>query len=210
MSAAYAYALPRVPAVTAWVTSSAKGINAVPGLGIVVVRRAWAERQARVRAEPGPRGAVWYLDVIEEYASQYEMRRPRFAQSLPLYAALDGACAQWWGTGDGVAEGAVPAPMLAHQARIQRQLTRIVAAVEELYPPILPQMWGAGVVRNLRLPTGRRYEEFAQAMRRRGYFLLCGVPDDDSHVQASTMGSVTDDEVAGLIAALRAEHGGAR
>ncbi len=42
------------------------------------------------------------------------------------------------------------------------------------------------------------YPSFAKTMQAKGYYLLYGIPGDDTHFQLSTIGDLTDDHVSGI------------
>lgn len=187
ISAAFAYPV-NFDACDFVVASSAKGINSVAGLGIVFgdisLLDAWSGMD-RVGQE--------YLDLVGEYYQQQYEHRPLYAQSIPLHSALHGACHFLTTIG-----------MSAHFARIQRQMQMVIAGLGE-HNLVLPPQYSGNVAVNFKLPVNRRYTEFARAMEERGFFLLCGIPGDETHYQVSTLGSVSDDEVAALIRAIHEE-----
>jgi 2-aminoethylphosphonate-pyruvate transaminase len=171
------------------VTSSAKAVMAAPGLGIVFVRRAAiaALKQAR-----GDGATSYYLDVIAECERQSTDHQPRFAQPVALFAALHAACAHLRHVG-----------IDAHMARIQRQMDIVAGHLASMgLHPLLPRERLSWIAVNFSLPAGVSYTEFTQKMQLEGYFLLYGVPGDQSHFQVSTIGDLTDDDVAGLCRAL--------
>jgi 2-aminoethylphosphonate-pyruvate transaminase len=181
-----AYALPlELAELDLAVASSAKGIMAVPGVGMVFVRLAALPALAAA-ARPS-----YYLDLVEETRVQRQKRQPRFAQPVALHAALHAACLHLETVGIG-----------AHQARIQRQMRRVTDGLAGLgRAPLLPPASSSGVAVNFDLPPGLVYADFAARMEALGYFLLYGVPGDASHFQVSTMGDLTDGEVTGLVGA---------
>ena len=169
------------------VASSAKGIMAVPGLGIVFVKRAALPRLERAAR---PRG--YYLDVLAEGRRQQAEREPRFAQPVALHAALHAACRHLAAIG-----------VDQHFARIQRQMDTVAAHLARLgLRPLLDRAHLSWIAVNFELPAGLRYPDFAARMQAEGYFVLYGVPGDDRHFQVSTIGHLTDDDVAGLGRAL--------
>jgi 2-aminoethylphosphonate-pyruvate transaminase len=173
------------------VTSSAKAVMAAPGLGIVFVRRAAiaALKQAR---DGGDRGMSYYLDVIAECERQASDHQPRFAQPVALFAALHAACAHLKDVG-----------IDAHMARIQRQMDTIAAHLASLgLGPLLPRERLSWIAVNFGLPAGMTYSELTHKMQAEGYFLLYGVPGNQSHFQVSTIGDLSDDDVAGMCRAL--------
>ncbi len=168
------------------VTSSAKAIMGVPGLGIVFVRLASLPALAAA-----PRSG-YYLDLCAETRAQMDKRQPRFAQPVALHAALHGACLHLERIG-----------VDAHMARIQRQMAQIIDALASIgIRPQLAAEHRSNVAVNFDLPAGVRYPEFARQMEEQGYYLLYGIPGDTSHFQVSTIGDLCDDHVAGLSTAL--------
>jgi aspartate aminotransferase-like enzyme len=178
-----AYALPvELRHVDIAVASSAKGIMAVPGLGIVFVRDgAWS---------PGRDGV--YLDLHAEALVQRRDRQPRFAQPVALHAALHAACLHLREIG-----------LAAHHARIQRQMAVLVDHLETLgCPARLAPAHRSNVAVNFDLPPGLDYPTFAAALEANGCYALYGIPGDASHFQLSTMGDLADTDVAHLCQAL--------
>jgi 2-aminoethylphosphonate-pyruvate transaminase len=169
------------------VTSSAKAVMAAPGLGIVFVRRAAIPALKAVRGR-----SSYYLDIIAECERQAAEQQPRFAQPVALFAALHAACAHLIEVGIDV-----------HMARIQRQMDHIAHHLAGMgLRPLLPRDRLSWIAVNFALPAGVTYSEFTQKMQSEGYFLLYGVPGDQSHFQVSTIGDLTDDDVAGMCRAL--------
>lgn len=182
VSAAFAYPLALSP--FDFVTlSSAKAVGSFPGLGIVMTR---PERMV-----PEVRDTL-YLDLGEEYRQQAGQHRPQFAQSVPLWSALHGALEYLTMYG-------IP----AHYDRITRQMDKVIEGLG--LPLVLDPTFSAKTVVNFRLPPGRFYTEFAKAMFERGFYLLCGIPGDETHFQVSTMGALVEHEVEALVHAVREE-----
>ncbi|MBI5487494.1 MAG: alanine--glyoxylate aminotransferase family protein [Deltaproteobacteria bacterium] len=188
VSAAYAYPLDLEAAgLDLAVTSSAKALMAVPGIGIVFTRLEAAERLA---AMPAPGG--YYLDLMAEFAKQRRDGQPRFAQPVALHAALHAACLHLKRVG-----------IVNHFARIRRQMEDLEACLGRMgLRPLLPAAYRSGVVVNFDLPRGMEYPEFSNRMEAEGYYLLYGIPGDHSHFQVSTIGDLSDEDVAGLEQAL--------
>jgi 2-aminoethylphosphonate-pyruvate transaminase len=194
ISAAFAYPLDLEGAgIDFAVASSAKGLMAVPGLGIVFVRIEAAERLLGL-----PPAAGYYLDVLSEFEMQRRTGQPRFAQPVALHAALHAACEHLEQVG-----------IERHFGRIRRQMAEIERFLGGLgIVPRLPADRRSGVVVNFDLPRGIGYAEFSERMEEEGYYLLYGIPGDGSHFQVSTMGDLTDEHVAGLRRALGRVLGG--
>ena len=166
------------------VTSSAKAIMAAPGLGIVFVRL--AALPALDAAASGRRS--YYLDVIAECKRQRAEHQPRFAQPVALHAALHAACLHLLEVG-----------IEQHMARIQRQMDTVAAHLAGLgLKPLLRRDYLSWIAVNFELPPGMKYSEFAPRMQEEGYFLLYGVPGNETHFQVSTIGDLSDADVAGL------------
>lgn len=166
------------------VTSSAKAIMGAPGLGIVFTRL--AALPALDAAATGRRS--YYLDVVAECKRQMAEHQPRFAQPVALHAALHAACRHLLAIG-----------IDAHMARIQRQMDTVAAHLAKMgLSPLLRRDYLSWIAVNFELPPGMKYSEFAPRMQEEGYFLLYGVPGNESHFQVSTIGDLTDDDVAGL------------
>ncbi len=168
------------------VTSSAKAIMAVAGLGIVMVRKASLPALKAAKATGGPRS--YYLDIVAETERQMAEHQPRFAQPVPLFAALHAACRNMKQIGIG-----------NHMARIQRQMDVVAKHLAQYgCTPLLPRERLSWIAVNFSLPPGMKYSEFAPRMQAEGYFLLYGVPGNETHFQVSTIGDLTDADVAGL------------
>jgi aspartate aminotransferase-like enzyme len=170
------------------VSSSAKAIMAAPGLGIVFCKR--SALPALEKARSGSRS--YYLDIVAECRRQEAEHQPRFAQPVALHAALHAACKHLQAIG-----------IEAHMARIQRQMDTVAdhLAGMGLYP-LLPREGLSWIAVNFELPPTMKYSELAPRMQEEGYFLLYGVPGNESHFQVSTIGDLSDDDVAGLCRAL--------
>jgi 2-aminoethylphosphonate-pyruvate transaminase len=190
ISSAYAYPIDieasQIDLVTA---SSAKAIQAAPGLGIVFVNKASIAQLDAARASK-PRG--YYLDVVAEYKRQATERQPRFAQPVVLHAALRAACDHLLEVG-----------IANHMARIQRQMASLVDHLAAMdIRPLLDPSYGSNIAVNFRLPVGLPYSSFSKQMEERGYYCLYGIPGDQSHFQLSTIGHLTDDDIQGAKLAL--------
>jgi len=188
ISSAYAYAIDieksHVDLVTA---SSAKAIMAAPGLGVVFVKKASIPT---FKAVARPRG--YYLDVIAECERQAADLQPRFAQPVALHAALHAACVHLREVG-----------IANHMARIQRQMATLIDHLAKLdIHPLLNEAFRSNIAVNFRLPVGLPYSTFSKQMESRGYFVLYGIPGDQSHFQLSTIGNLTDEDIRGATAAL--------
>lgn len=173
------------------VTSSAKAVMSAPGLGIVIARRdALAKLKA---AKAGGNGhSSYYLDVIAECERQGVDNQTRFAQPVALFAALHAACAHLRKVG-----------IDAHMARIQRQMDRIADHLAQMgLRPLLPRERLSWIAVNFGLPAGVTYSELTSKLQAEGYFVLYGVPGDQSHFQVSTIGDLSDEDVEGLCRAL--------
>ena len=168
--------------------SSAKAIMAAPGLGIVFTRIA---SLPALKAAGKPHG--YYLDVVAECEKQRAEQQPRFAQPVVLHAALRAACLHLEEVG-----------IAAHHARIQRQMRTLIDFLATLgVEPLLDERYRSNIAVNFRLPPGLPYRDFALRMEELGYYCLYGIPGDQSHFQLSTIGHLTDGDIAGVTAALR-------
>ena len=162
------------------VTSSAKALMAVPGIGIVFARSASVDKLGR--------GRSYYLDLVAELDKQKKGNETRFAQPVALHAALHAAC---------VHMSEIGGP--AHMQRIQRQMRALTEHLATLgVAPLLDEKHRSNVAVNFRLPAGLDYPTFARRMEDEGYYLLYGIPGDMTHFQVSTIGDLTDEHVVGL------------
>ncbi len=195
ISAAYAYPIDIEAAeLDLTVTSSAKAIQAVAGIGIVFVKLATLPvlaAHARVSQ---------YFDLVAETEKQRKGHETRFAQPVHLHAALRAACDHLKRLG-----------IANHHARIRRQMQTIhdhlaAMGVKSQLDPA-HRSW---VAVNFRLPAGLEYPEFAQRMEAEGYYLLYGIPGDMTHFQISTIGDLGDEHVAGILRAFDKVLGRAR
>jgi 2-aminoethylphosphonate-pyruvate transaminase len=191
ISSAFAYPLDLEAAqLDLAVTSSAKAIMAAPGLGIVIARKDSLATLKAARAGSGP--SSYYLDVIAECERQAVDNQTRFAQPVALFAALHAACALVRKIG-----------IDAHMARIQRQMDRIADHLARMgLRPLLPRERLSWIAVNFGLPAGITYSELTAKLQAEGYFVLYGVPGDQSHFQVSTIGDLGDEDVDGLCRAL--------
>lgn len=186
VSHAFAYPLDLEAArIDLAVTSSAKALMGVPGLGIVFTRLA-----AVSRLGSSPRS--YYLDLRAELEAQRRGHQPRFAQPVALHAALHAACKHLRCIG-----------IEAHMRRIRSQMDELVQHLETLgVPAVLDPAHRSWVAVNFRLPAGLTYPAFAAQMEAEGYYLLYGIPGDHGHFQLSTLGDLEPQQVAGLKEAL--------
>lgn len=193
ISSAFAYPIDLEEAgVDLAVASSAKALMAAPGIGIIIARRAAIETLRPL----APRG--YYLDVVAEHDKQSQERQPRFAQPVALHAGVWAAVRHLSAIG-----------IERHMERIHRQLEAVRAHLETLdVAPMAEEAHRSGVVLNFRLPVQIRYPEFAARMAAEGYYLLYGIPGDESHFQVSTIGDLAEEHVLGLNEALARVLGG--
>ena len=184
VSSSYAYPIDLEAAqLDLAVASSAKALMAAPGIGIVLVRVDSA-RALVARRRPGS----YYLDVLAEFARQRDTMQPRFAQPVVLHAAMRAACIHLKRVG-----------IENHMQRIRRQLDSLAASLASLgVERLLEPAYSGGIAVNFRLPAHMPYAAFSQNMQKRGYFLLYGIPGDQSHFQVSTIGDLTDQHIAGI------------
>ena len=189
ISSAYAYPIDLEASQLDLVTaSSAKAIMAAPGLGVVFTRVASVPA---LKAARKPHG--YYLDVVSELEKQRAEQQPRFAQPVVLHAALRAACLHLEEVG-----------IAAHHARIQRQMRTLIDFLATLdIRPLLDERYRSNIAVNFRLPPGLPYRDFAARMEELGFYCLYGIPGDQSHFQLSTIGHLTDADIAGVTAALR-------
>lgn len=188
ISSAYGYPIDiEASGVDLVTASSAKAIMAAPGLAITFVRKASVPA---IKAAGQPRG--YYADVVAEYEKQMKDRQPRFAQPVVLHAALHAACLHL-----------LEAGIDAHMARIQRQMQMLIDHLAKLgVHPLLDAKFRSNVAVNFRLPVGLPYSSFATRMEERGFYVLYGIPGDQSHFQLSTIGDLSDDQIRACQAAL--------
>lgn len=188
VSHAFAYPLDlEAAALDLAVTSSAKALMGVPGLGIVFTRLASVPRLA-APARP----ESYYLDLLAELQVQRREHQPRFAQPVALYAALYAACKHLRRVG-----------IEAHMHRIRSQMNDLAAHLESLgVAAQLEPAHRSWIAVNFRLPAGLTYPAFAERMQSEGYYLLYGIPGDHGHFQLSTIGDLQPSQVAGLKLAL--------
>jgi len=195
VSAAYAYPIDiEAAGIDLAVTSSAKAIQGVPGIGIVFVKLATLPVLAQHKR------TNYYFDLVAETDKQRKELQTRFAQPVALHAALRAACDHMKQVG-----------IANHFARIQRQMKTIAdhLATMGLHAQLDPAH-RSNVAVNFKLPAGLEYPEFAQRMEAEGYYLLYGIPGDMTHFQISTIGDLTDEHVAGICRAFDKVLGRAR
>jgi len=170
------------------VASSAKAIMAAPGIGIVFMRHQVAEELAR----RGDGTRSYYLDLLAEYQRQRADAQPRFAQPVALHAALRAACIHLHRVSvDG------------HMRRIRSQMDQLIEHLAGLgVASLLDPAHRSGIAVNFRLPSSLGYREFARRMEGQGYFVLYGIPGDETSFQLSTIGHLEDSEIAGARRAL--------
>lgn len=186
VSSAYAYPIDvEAAGLDLAVTSSAKAIMGVPGLGITFVKL------ASLPALAAGHRPSYYADIVAETKKQQAEQQPRFAQPVALHAALNAACVHLDRVGIAI-----------HHARIRRQMDAIAAHLATLgIQPMLDPAHRSWITVNFRLPPSIDYPTFARRAQEEGYYLLYGIPGDSTHFQVSTIGDLEDSHVAGLNAA---------
>ena len=186
VSAAYAYPIDLEAAgLDLAVTSSAKAIQGVPGIGIVFVKLATLPLLAAHKR------TNYYFDLVAETEKQRKDLQTRFAQPVALHAALRAACDHLKQIG-----------ITNHYARIQRQMQVIHDHLARLgVAAQLDPAHRSNVAVNFKLPAGLEYPEFASRMEAEGFYLLYGIPGDLTHFQISTIGDLSDEHVAGILRA---------
>lgn len=188
VSSSYAYPLDLEAAqIDIAISSSAKAIQAIAGLAIVFVKL-----DALPVLQRGRQSRGYYLDLVAELEKQRSEHQTRFAQPVGLHAALHAACLHMSEVG-----------IANHMARIRRQLHDIAAHLEAMdVHAMLEPDYRSWIAVNFRLPGILSYAQFSRRMIDEGYFVLYGIPGDSSHFQISTIGHLTDANVAGLGKAL--------
>ena len=185
VSSSYAYPLDlEASQIDLAISSSAKAIQAIAGLGIVFVKL-----DALPALKRGRQSAGYYLDLVAELEKQRSEHQTRFAQPVGLHAALHAACLNMKKVG-----------IDNHMARIRRQLHDVAAHLEAMdVKALLAPDYRSWIAVNFRLPANLSYEHFSRQMIDQGYFVLYGIPGDSTHFQISTIGHLTDADVAGLL-----------
>jgi len=195
VSAAYAYPIDiEAAGLDLAVTSSAKAIQGVPGIGIVFVKLATLPTLAAHKR------SNYYFDLVAETDKQRKELQTRFAQPVALHAALRAACDHMKQVG-----------IANHYARIRRQMQTIHDHLASMgVPAQLDPAHRSWVALNFKLPAGLEYPEFARRMEDEGFYLLYGIPGDMTHFQISTIGDLDDEHVAGILRAFDKVLGRAR
>jgi aspartate aminotransferase-like enzyme len=195
VSAAYAYPIDiEAAGLDLAVTSSAKAIQGVAGIGIVFVKL------ASLPALAAHKRASYYFDLVAETDKQRKEQQTRFAQPVALHAALRAACDHLKQIG-----------IANHFARIQRQMKTIHDHLASLgVAAQLDPAYRSNVAVNFKLPAGLEYPEFAARMEAEGFYLLYGIPGDLTHFQISTIGDLTDEHVGQILRAFDKILGRAR
>lgn len=193
VSSSYAYPIDLEAAgVDLAVASSAKALMAAPGLGVVFVKLA---SLPVLQATQKCRG--YYLDIVSETEKQRSQMQPRFAQPVVLHAAVRAACIHMKNVG-----------IDRHMARIQDQMQRLITHLDGLgMPPILEAAYRSNIAVNFRLPETVPYSAFATKMQAEGFYVLYGIPGDQTHFQLSTIGDLSDQHVDSLTQALTRLYG---
>lgn len=183
ISSSYAYPIDiEAAGLDIAVSSSAKALQAAPGLGIVFVDLETLPALRR-GARPG-----YYLDLVAELDKQHAEHQPRFAQPVALHAAVRAAC-----------ENLTEIGIDQHMARIRRQMNALIEHLGTLgVEPMLAAPYRSGVAVNFRLPRSMGYGNFSARMVDEGFFLLYGIPGDDSHFQLSTIGDLSDEHIVAI------------
>ena len=187
ISSAYAYPVDlEGSGIDLATASSAKAMQAVPGIGVLFVKLATLPRLRQVTRRN------YYLDIVAETDKQKTEFQTRFAQPVALHAAIRAAL-------DNLKEIGIA----RHFARIRRQMDAVHDHLAGMgIASLLDPVYRSWIAVNFRLPSGRTYQEFSRHMSEEGYFLLYGIPGDDTHFQVSTIGDLSDDHVSGLCSSL--------
>ena len=89
--------------------------------------------------------------------------------------------------------------------RIQRQMRELVDHLAGLgVASLLEPAYRSWIAVNFRLPASLGYREFARRMESHGFFVLYGIPGDETSFQLSTIGHLSDGDVDGARRALTA------
>jgi 2-aminoethylphosphonate-pyruvate transaminase len=170
-----------------WVAGSAsKNIESMPGLSFVCSRH---DRFLALAAVPA---RAFYLDLYRNYQAQ-EQAAPAFTPGVPAFYALDVALDLLLGEG-------VTARAKRYLALAELLRAGLIAAGLEL---LLPAADRANSLTVVRLPAGVSYRQLHDAMRADGFVIYAA----QEHLardffRVSTMGRVTEADVAGFLGAL--------
>lgn len=183
ISSSYAYPIDiEAAGLDIAVSSSAKALQAAPGIGIVFVK---LDVLAALRTQ---RSGGYYLDLVAELDKQRAESQPRFAQPVALHAAMRAACMNLRAVG-----------IDAHMARIRSQMDALVSHLADLgVESMLEPAYRSWIAVNFRLPAGETYGNFSSRMVQEGYFVLYGIPGDDTHFQLSTIGDLKTEHIDGV------------
>jgi 2-aminoethylphosphonate-pyruvate transaminase len=171
-----------------WIAGSAsKNIESMPGLSFVCGRHDGFVALAAVPAR------AFYLDLYRNYRAQ-EQAAPAFTPGVPAFYALDVALDLL--LGEGVTARAKRYLTLAEQLR-----AGLTAAGLEL---LLPAAERANSLTVVRLPAGVSYRQLHDALRADGFVIYAAQEHlAKDFFRVSTMGRITEADVADFLAALR-------
>lgn len=163
-------------------SSSAKALRAAPGIGIAFVKLDSIPAMRRTRA------GNYYLDILSELEKQRAESQPRFAQPVALHAAMRAACMNLNEIG-----------IEAHHRRIRSQMDTLIEQLSILgVDSMLDPAHRSWIAVNFRLPGSISYGNFSSRMIEEGYFVLYGIPGDDTHFQLSTIGDLSTEHIDGI------------
>ncbi|MEJ8568509.1 aminotransferase class V-fold PLP-dependent enzyme [Elongatibacter sediminis] len=174
------------PALVACAATANKCLHGIPGACLVMLR----ESALKDTVEP-PRSLTLDLGLWAEHQSR---RSTPFTPPVNSLLALDRAVEELLESGG----------WRVRRARYQRLAAAVARTLDELgVQPYIDPAESSCVLRSYSLPRGRDYASIHQALKRHGFVVYAGQGDLSAKMfRVSTMGDISDYDLARLLAAL--------
>jgi len=172
--------------VTWCVGSSNKCIEGTPGLGFVCA----SHKAFQSLASRPPKG--FYLDLGENYVSQYEKKAPLFTPSVQTFYAFERALQLL------IAEG-----VENRNIRYSRHARRMREGLKELgFDFLITEQHMSCVVTIVYLPEGITYPQLHDILKTKGFIIYTGQDDPNPVFRVATIGQLEDSDIEAFLFSL--------
>ncbi len=177
------------------ITASGKCLHSAPGIAIVAARRDLLA--AGASAEP----RSYALDLVRHHRQIEANSQTPFTPAVPLIVALDRAVEELLEVG-----------VATRRAQYLRRRAYLEAGLRRLGLSLLRHPAGSAACSMLTVavPEAMGFEALFREVRKRGYLVYGAKPPlDQRYFQVAVMGELSDDDLAGFLAALESVLAGA-
>ncbi|MCJ7451428.1 MAG: aminotransferase class V-fold PLP-dependent enzyme [Steroidobacteraceae bacterium] len=177
------------------ITASGKCLHSAPGIAIVAASRDLLA--ARASAEP----RSYALDLVRHHRQIEANSQTPFTPAVPLIVALDRAVEELLLVG-----------VATRRAQYLRRRAYLEAGLRRLGLSLLRHPAGnaACSILTVAVPEAMGFEALFREVRKRGYLVYGAKPPlDQRYFQVAVMGELSDDDLAGFLAALESVLAGA-